>query len=58
MRKSYAQLRSEHTILFGIEKICSDAQMRRVLDEVSPDQLQELFPKSFDLFQRFSLMSS
>lgn len=41
--------------LFGIEKICSDAQMRRVLDEVSPDQLQELFPKRFDLLTRVGI---
>lgn len=41
--------------LFGIDKICSDAQMRRVLDEVSPDQLQELFPKRFELLKRVGL---
>ena len=31
--------------LFGIKKICSDAQMRRVLDELAPEYLDQLFSK-------------
>jgi len=33
--------------LFDIKQLCSDAQMRRILDNVSPSQLQDLFPKRF-----------
>ena len=43
--------------LFGIDKICSDAQMRRVLDEVSPADLQSLFPKRFDLLNKSGINS-
>jgi len=31
--------------LFGVEKLCSDAQMRRVLDEVNPEELQAFYGK-------------
>lgn len=43
--------------LFGIQKICSDAQMRRILDELDPNHLQELFPKRFDVLQRTGLLT-
>jgi len=33
--------------LYGIEKISSDAQFRRVLDEVNPSSIQSIFPKRF-----------
>lgn len=48
--------RSNLQQLFGIERLCSDAQMRRILDEVSPDDLQELFPKRFELLKRVDLL--
>jgi len=43
--------------LFGIDKICSDVQMRRVLDEVNPDHLQELFPRRFELLKRTGIIA-
>ncbi|MEZ5045003.1 MAG: hypothetical protein R2828_34220 [Saprospiraceae bacterium] len=49
--------RSNLKELFGIDKICSDAQMRRVLDEVSPTALQSLFPKRFELLNRSGISS-
>jgi len=42
--------------LFGIDKICSDVQMRRVLDELDPDQLQPLFGKHFEVIKRTGLL--
>lgn len=43
--------------LFGIKKTCSDAQMRRVLDELDPNHLQELFPGRFDVLKRTGLLA-
>jgi len=43
--------------LFGIDKVCSDAQMRRILDEVDPDHLQELFSRRFDLLKQTGLIA-
>lgn len=43
--------------LFGISKVCSDVQMRRVLDEVDPKDLQNLFPKRFDQLKRLGVLS-
>lgn len=43
--------------LFGIEKICSDAQMRRVLDEVNPCEIQGLFPKRFAVLKKLGVLS-
>jgi hypothetical protein len=42
--------------LFGLPGVCSDAQMRRVLDEVSPDHLQGLFSKRFGHLKRTGLL--
>lgn len=44
--------------LFGLSKVCSDAQMRRVLDEVNPDHLQGLFPKRFGHLRRTGLLGN
>jgi hypothetical protein len=33
--------------VYGIEKVCSDATMRRVLDVQNPDFIRDLFPKKF-----------
>lgn len=44
--------------LFGLTKLCSDAQMRRILDEVPPDQLQGLFPKRFEHLKRTGLLGN
>ena len=41
--------------LFGVEKLCSDAQMRRVLDEVNPEQLHALFPTRFSMLKRLGI---
>ena len=38
--------------LFGIKKICSDAQMRRVLDRLSPQHLDQLFSKRIALLHQ------
>lgn len=43
--------------LFGIEKVISDAQMRRVLDEVNPDQLFELFSNRVDHLKSLGVLS-
>lgn len=43
--------------LFHVEKLCSDAQMRRVLDDVSPDTLQQLFPKRFAQLKKLGVLS-
>ena len=44
--------------LFGIEKICSDAQMRRILDELSPSQIDQLFAVFFRKMRRLSILNS
>ncbi len=49
--------RSNLKALFGIDKICSDAQMRRVLDEICPSTLQSLFAKRYDLLKRTGIQS-
>ncbi len=49
--------RSNLQHLFGIKKVCSDAQMRRILDEVNPDELQELFPKRFEQLKQIGVVS-
>ena len=48
--------RSNLKQMFGIDKICSDAQMRRVLDEVDPEMLQALFAKRFDLIKQTGIL--
>ena len=43
--------------LLGIKKICSDAQMRRILDEIDPTELQALFPKRFEVLKKLGVFS-
>jgi hypothetical protein len=43
--------------LFGIHAICSDAQMRRVLDNVLPANLQSLFPKRFAKLKKLGVLT-
>lgn len=43
--------------LFGIQTLCSDAQMRRILDNVSPDALQKLFPKRMAQLKKLGVLS-
>ena len=38
--------------VFGIPKLCSDAQLRKVLDDVNPDFLRVEFSKKFKLLER------
>ncbi len=40
--------RQNLSLLYGIERISSDAQFRRILDDVNPSDLQSLFPKRFE----------
>ena len=42
--------------LFGIKKVCSDVQMRRVLDEVPPEWIQALFPDRFAQLKRLNVV--
>jgi len=41
--------------LFGVDKLCSDAQMRRVLDEVDPEELQHFFPARFSMIKQLGI---
>lgn len=43
--------------LFGIKKICSDAQMRRILDELPAERLQGLYAKQFEYLQNLGLLT-
>jgi hypothetical protein len=47
--------RSNLKDLFGITKLCSDAQMRRILDDVKPETLQSLFPKRYSLLKKLGV---
>ena len=38
--------------LFNIHKLCSDAQMRRVLDQVAPQHIDQIFPLLFGKLRR------
>lgn len=55
--KQTAKQRANLQQLFGIDKIGSDAQMRRVLDEVEPEKIQALFPKRFALLKKLGVLS-
>jgi len=41
--------------VFGIEQLVSDAQMRKILDEVPPDNLQGLFPSRLSLLEELGI---
>ena len=42
--------------VFGIEKICSDVQLRAVLDNIEPNFLRDLFPKKFSTLRKTGLL--
>ena len=42
--------------LFGIEKLCTDAQMRNILDEVSPEHLRGFFTDYYSQLQQKGLI--
>lgn len=42
--------------VFGIEKICSDVQLRAVLDNINPRFLRNLFPKKFATLRKTGLL--
>jgi hypothetical protein len=42
--------------VYGIEKICSDTQLRDVLDSINPDFLRQLFPKKFDNLEKIGVL--
>jgi Transposase DDE domain len=42
--------------IYGIEQICSDAQMRRVLDRHDPDFIRKEYPKRFKELQNTGLL--
>ena len=42
--------------LFGINKLCSDAQMRRILDELDPEHLQGLYARHFAYLRELGLL--
>lgn len=43
--------------LYGIDKICSDTQMREVLDKVSADRLQEGFQRFYRLLKECRILA-
>jgi len=42
--------------LFKIKKLCSDAQLRSILDQLDPDSLRLLFPENFKLLKRTGIL--
>lgn len=42
--------------VFGIKKVCSDTQLRDVLDGVSPDFIRQLFPKKFETLRKTGVL--
>ena len=42
--------------VFGIKKICSDTQLRAVLDPIDPRFLRDLFPKKFATLRKTGLL--
>jgi hypothetical protein len=42
--------------VYGIEKICSDTQLRDVLDTVDPDFLRQLFPEKFNTLEKTGIL--
>lgn len=45
------------TQVYGIETVCSDTQLRRVLDTVAPSFIRDLFPEKFGILQKTGLLS-
>ncbi len=44
------------TRVYGIEKTCSDVQLRSVLDTINPQFLRNLFPKKFETLRQTGLL--
>lgn len=42
--------------VYGIEKLCSDTQMRRVLDTIDPIFIRDYFSKQFRLLEKAGLV--
>jgi len=42
--------------LFKIEKVCSDAQLRSILDQIDPSTLRQLYPENFRLLKRTGIL--
>ncbi len=42
--------------VFGIEKVCSDVQLRSVLDKIDPIFLRDLFPAKFATVRKTGLL--
>jgi len=42
--------------LFKIENLCSDTQLRSILDQLNPDCLRELYPENFKLLQKLGIL--
>ena len=42
--------------IYGIEKVCSDTQLRRVLDTVDPSFMRDLFPEKFGVLRKTGLL--
>lgn len=44
--------------IFGIEKVASDVQMRRILDKLDPKNLQEMFVKRYWQLKKYGVLSN
>jgi len=42
--------------LFKIKKLCSDAQLRAILDQLDPSSLRQLYVENFSLLQKLSIL--
>ena len=42
--------------LFGVKKLCSDAQMRKILDEVASDSIREFYPQLWTQIKQAGLV--
>jgi len=42
--------------LFKIGNLCSDAQLRNILDQLDPDSLRQLFPENFKLLKETGIL--
>lgn len=44
--------------LYGVKKLCSDSQLRKVLDEVDPASLKKLYKEHFEHLQSLGLLNA
>ena len=42
--------------VYGLEKVCSDTQLRTVLDTIDPKFIRDLFPKKFDSLRKTGIL--